>query len=135
MGEVLDNNNFLLFAAKNYDNPQCFDDEEFYEDLKKFKYIKRLFNRYQETGDLKERLILNHIIVLMNMFGPGATVRMLFLKMKGFEIYLKPFLVYLNVLPDVIHDVGRNGPIYISSFGMDAEIVRRLRTFDEESKR
>ena len=62
--ETLDNSNFLLYAAKHYDNPQCFDTKEFYDDLKRFKYLKRLFNRYKETGDLKERLIINHLQIL-----------------------------------------------------------------------
>ena len=96
--DKLDDSNFFLYAAKHYDNPQCFDTIEFYDDLKRFKYIKRLLNRYIDEGDLKERLILNHIIVLYNVFGPTATVRMLFLKCKGMEHLLKPFLVFLNLL-------------------------------------
>ena len=67
--DKLDEFNFLLYAAKHYDNPQCYDTVEFYDDLKRFKYIKRLLNRYVEEGDLKERLILNHIIVLNNEIG------------------------------------------------------------------
>ena len=67
MQDKLDASNFLLYAAKHYDNPQCFDTLEFYEDLKRFKYIKRLLNRYVEDGDLKERLILNHIRKLLRL--------------------------------------------------------------------
>ena len=75
MMDVLNEDNFLLYAAKHYDNPQCSSTEEFYDDLKKFKYIKRLFNKYAETGELKERLILNHIIVLTNVFSPQPAVK------------------------------------------------------------
>ena len=73
--------NFVLVAAKYYDNPQCTSTEEFYDDLNKFKYIKRLFNKYVETGDLKERLILNHIVVLTNVFSPEMTSGLLFVKL------------------------------------------------------
>ena len=76
--KTLDDSNFLLYAASNYDNPQCYDTDEFYDDLKRFKYLKRLFNRYKETGELKERLILNHLIVIYNVFGPMPATRLLF---------------------------------------------------------
>lgn len=127
MYEILTEKNFLLYAAKNYDNPQCFDDEEFQEDLKKFQYLKKLFNRYIETGDLKERLILNHIIVITNMFGPQPATKMLWLKLSGYEYYLKPFLVYLNLLPDVLIGVKSETPIRTSDYGMDQNIIDKLR--------
>ena len=79
MIEKLDETNFVLYAAKHYDNPECFDTEEFISDLKRFKYLKRLFNKYHENNELKERLILNHIVVLYNLFGPEVTSRILFL--------------------------------------------------------
>lgn len=95
----LTSKNFLLYAAKNYQNPKCIDEEEFQEDLKRFKYIKRLLNRYRASGELSERLILNHLIVLLNVFGHEATVEMLALKIE-LEHWpaLKPFLVYLRAL-------------------------------------
>ena len=68
--QKLDDSNFLLYAAANYDNPQCYDTDEFYDDLKRFKYLKRLFNKYREANELKERLILNHLTVLFIVFGP-----------------------------------------------------------------
>ena len=68
MLEKLDETNFLLYCAKYYDNPQCFDTQEFYDDMNRIKYIKRLFNKYYESGELKERLIINHIVVLCNVF-------------------------------------------------------------------
>jgi hypothetical protein len=126
MIERLDDANFLLYAAKYYDNPQCYDTLEFYEDLKRFKYIKRLLNRYVKHSELKERLILNHIIALNNVFGPTATVKMLFLKLSGMEQYIKPFLEFLSIMPDIVENIdGEN--LYTSSIPVDLEIVRRLR--------
>lgn len=126
--EQIDETNFLLYAAKNYDNPSCFDTLEFYEDLNRFKYIKRLFSRYEETGDLKERLILNHIIVLYNVFGVPATTRMLFFKLNKYYNYLIPFLVFLNYCPDKVHGIGLDGKTIITSdVPMDQTIVAALR--------
>lgn len=128
MSERLDQSNFLLYAAKHYDNPQCFDTIEFYEDLKKFKYIKRLINRYIDAGELKERLILNHIVVLFNLFGVYPTIRMLFLKCEGLESYLVPFLIALNSLPERIENIGvTNKTIITSNVVLDSKIVDALR--------
>jgi hypothetical protein len=74
--------NLFVYAAKHYDNPGCCNTEEFLDDLRRIKYIKKLITRYIESGDLKERLILNHIIILVNLFGPEVTCRILFLKFK-----------------------------------------------------
>jgi len=126
--DKLDESNFLLYAAKHYENTQCYDTIEFYDDLKRFKYIKRLFNRYAEEGDLKERLILNHIIILNNVFGPEATSKMLFLKCRGLEEYLKPFLLFLNILPEKIENVGiDNRTIYTLEIKMNTYILEQLR--------
>lgn len=128
MYERLDETNFMLYAARNYDNAQCYDTVEFYEDLKRFKYIKRLLNRYSRSGDLKERLILNHVIALNNVFGPEATVRMLFVKLEGMERYIKPFLEFLSIMPHRIERIGSDERTIISShIIVDLEIVRRLR--------
>lgn len=128
MVEKLDESNFFLYAAKHYDNPYCYNTIEFYDDLNKFKYIKRLFSRYEETGELKERLILNHIIVLYNIFGVEPTTRMLFLKLKGYYHFLKPFLVLLNYMPEKIKNIGIEGKDILSSdISMDPQIVERLR--------
>ena len=99
--EKLNSKNFMLFAAKSYNNPQCMTEEEFQEDLQRFKYLKRLFNRYEITGELTERLILNHLIVLYNVFGIKEANHMMFYKIeeKNWSI-LKTFLVYLNYLPE-----------------------------------
>jgi hypothetical protein len=99
--EELNNKNFLLFAAKNYQNSQCMTQEEFEDDLQRFKYLKRLFNRYEVNNELSERLILNHLIVLYNVFGIKAANHMMFYKIeeKNWPV-LKTFLVYLNYLPE-----------------------------------
>jgi hypothetical protein len=106
MVDKLDESNFLLYAAKHYDNPGCFDTLEFYEDLNRFKYIKRLLNRYRETGEMKERLVINHLIILNNVFGVKHSLRMLFLKLDGYHDLLAPFLTYMNVLPAKIENIG-----------------------------
>lgn len=99
--EVLDDENFELFAAKHYNNPQCVDIEEFNEDLARFKYLKRLLRRYLQTGDLQERLILNHLIIIYNVFGIEAANRMAFYRLEE-ELWpaLKTFLIYLSYLPE-----------------------------------
>jgi len=121
--DYLDDENFILFAAKYYDNPQCYDAEEFYDDLKRFKYLKRLFGKYEESGELRERLILNHLIILYNVFGDIAT-KMLFYKLEDYYSYLVPFLVLLHRLPEKVN-VGKT--IYTSDIALDMHIVEVLR--------
>lgn len=100
MIELLTEDNFLLYAMHHYDNPQCHSIEEFEEDLRRFLYLKKLFNRFYNEGDLKERLILNHLIVLYNIFG-DALNKMLFFKIeKEHWPALKPFLIYLGRLEE-----------------------------------
>ena len=123
---ILNNKTFALFAARCYDNPNCEGVEEFNEDLQRFKYLKRLFTKYLATGDIKERLVLNHIVVLYNLFGIECT-RMLFLKMDGQWSVLKPFLIELGYLPERVYDVGKHHIIETSMIPMDPEIVERLR--------
>lgn len=121
--DPIDDDNFVLFAAKHYDNPQCYDAEEFYDDLKRFKYLKRLFGKYEETGELRERLILNHLIILYNVFGDTAT-KMLFYKLDGYYSYLVPFLVLLHRLPEI---VTLGTIIHTSDIPLDNKIVEVLR--------
>ena len=105
----LTSENFLLFAIKNYENPQAVTKEDFEKDLNHFKYIKRLLKRYRNTGELKAHLLLNHFIILYNIFGEGTTA-MLFYKIEEemWEI-MKTFVVFLDKLPEYphcyIHDV------------------------------
>ena len=92
---------FFMYAIKHYDNPACKGLSEFNEDMKKFKYLKRLLGRYHAGKGLKDRLILNHIIVINNLFGPEASVKMLFYKVdKKHWSVLKTFLVFLNIMPE-----------------------------------
>ena len=97
--ETLNEDVFVLFAARHYYNPTCIDAEEFHEDLKRFKYLKRLINRYISGKDISERLILNHMIVIFNVFTIPAGLKMMEYKMDKPEYWpvLKPFLVYLRI--------------------------------------
>ena len=127
MENNLNAKNFVLYAAKHYDNPGCESIEEFHDNLNRFKYIKRLFTKYQETGEIKERLVLNHLIALYNLFGPIPTTRMLFLKLDGNWELLKPFLVYLGYMPERLYEIGQHTVIIDSNISLDDEIVKRLR--------
>ena len=99
--DVLTHKNFKLYAAKMYNNPECLDVNEFKQDLNRFKYLKRLLKRYELTGDLQERLILNHIIVLTNVFGNEAAATLLLFKIeREYWSVLKTFLQYLNVVKE-----------------------------------
>ena len=93
--------NWVMFAMRNYDNPQCEGEEEFYEDIKRFKYLKRLFKKYYESGNLKERLILNHMIILSNVFGVTAASTLLIFKIEQeYWPAMKSFMTFLNMLPE-----------------------------------
>jgi hypothetical protein len=110
--------NVMLYAAKAYNKPQFSDIEEFYEDLKRFKYIKRLVNRYLEHNELAERLILNHLIVIFNSFGIEPSLNMLKLKLDNRHWpVVKPFLIYLKYIKDDT----------VTGIPMDPEVVNRLR--------
>lgn len=116
--ENLTEENFVIFAAKNYYNPRSIDAEEFYEDLHRFKYIKRLINRYEKSGELMERLILNHLIVLFNSFGYEAGIRMLAHKLEiNYWSVLKPFLVFLKAIENTD----------LTNIDMDPVVIERLR--------
>jgi hypothetical protein len=105
--DTLNDDNFLMYAMKAYDNPICKSIHEFNEDMNRIKYIKRLLNRYDKKKVLKERLILNHIIILNNVFGNEACSRILFFKVcPSLHPYLKSFLEYLQILPDYIPEVN-----------------------------
>ena len=127
MIDYLTNENYILILAKRYDNPQAHSTEEFYEDLKRIKYIKKLITRYIETGDLKERLILNHLIVLNNLFGSELLCKIVFLKMKNQLYYIKPFLILLNILPDKIYGIDKSDIIDTNTIPMDEKIIQVLR--------
>lgn len=123
----LTSKNVALYAAKQYDNPQCLDTAEYLEDYKRLKYVKRLCRRYLTTQRVSVRLMLNHLVLLNNVFGPTATCRLLFVKCDDARMYkvLKPFLLYLSILPDVV--VGINGgDIYTRDIPTDAKLVKQL---------
>ena len=124
----LNDDNFLMYAMREYNNVQCTDTEEFYDDLKKIKYIKRLFNIYTNTGQLKERLILNHLIVFYNVFSVQAGTRILFYKIeKDFWPLLKTFLIFLDRMPEKIGSI-RGEVILSSNIQLDNGIITRLRS-------
>lgn len=121
--EKLNENNFILYCMRNYDNPQCHSIDEFEEDLKRFLYLKKLLSRYKKNDDLKERLILNHIIVLYNVFG-DATLNILFHKIdKECWDTLITFLVYLDRMPETVPEHG----IILSDIVLDETIIATLR--------
>jgi hypothetical protein len=126
MFDDLNDDNFMMYAMKCYSSPHCIM-SEFESDIKRIKYLKRLFRRYKITKSLKERLILNHIILLNNVFGLEATARILFYKIdeRDYDI-LKTFMSYLNIAPDVVK--GINGKIIdVSSIPLDTNVVEILR--------
>lgn len=123
MNEKLTDDNFIQFAMKHYDNPQCHSVAEFEDDLKRFLYLKKLFTRYKISGDLKERLIVNHIVVLYNLFGI-ATTKMLFFKLdKEYWSYLVTVLIYLNRMPEVVPDYS----VRMTDIHLDQPLVTALR--------
>ena len=122
VSEKLNEGNFLVYAMHHYDNPQCHSLQEFEEDIKKFLYLKKLLSRYKNYDELRERLILNHIIVLYNIFGESAT-RMLFYKIdKSCWDVLVTFLVYLDRMPAELSEYG----IILSDIVLDERIISTL---------
>ena len=105
----LNEDNFLLFAIKNYENPQAVTKEDFDKDLNHFKYIKRLLKRYRNTGQLKTHLLINHFIVLYNIFGEAATPMLFYKIERDLWDVMKTFIIFLNRLPEYpktyIHDI------------------------------
>lgn len=125
MFDDLNDDNFIMYAMKAYNSPHCIV-SEFEGDIKRTKYLKRLFRRYKVTKSLKERLILNHIILLNNVFGTEATSRILFYKIdeRDYDI-LKTFLTYLNLMPDAIYGInGKN--IYSRDIEFNEEVAKVL---------
>lgn len=128
MIDDLNDDNFMIYAVKCYTAPNCIM-SEFEGDIKRTKYLKRLFRRYKVTKTLKERLILNHIILLNNVFGPEATTRILFYRIdeRDYDI-LKTFLCYLNIMPEMVFGInGKNINSYDIPMDLNvAEILRNL---------
>ncbi len=122
----LNDDNFLIYAMKCYTSPHYLI-SEFESDLKRIKYIKRLFRRYKSGKELKERLILNHIILLYNTFGVDGATRMLFFKIdiRDYDV-LKTFLLYLNYIPNIIHGINGND-VNATEISVDLDIANKLR--------
>jgi hypothetical protein len=126
MFENLNDDNYMLFAAKYYENAHCTDLLEFHDDLKRIRYIKRLFKKYEQSGDLKDRLIFNHLIVLYNVFDHRAMTRMLCYKLDDQLQYLKPFLIFLNYWRTDLGELDGK-KIIDSDIPVDMGISQRLR--------
>ena len=126
----LNEKNYIHYAMKYYDNRQCTSVDEFNEDLNKIKYVKRLFNRFLETGELRVNLILNHLIVIYNVFENEAATRMLFYRVeKKFYSILKPFLIFLNRLPEKVYGIdGEN--ILTSHIPLNETTIKELRKIE-----
>ncbi len=125
--DMITEENYMLFAMKVYENPQCKSMNEFHEDMNRIKYLKRLFKKYKSTGVLRERLILNHIIILYNVFGIEAATRILFARLdKELHPILKTFLVFLHMFPNKIPEID------LVSIPLDKRITDRLRNFDKD---
>jgi hypothetical protein len=123
----LDDSNFFLYAAHHYMNP-CVDEQEFMDDLTRIKNVRRLFSRYEKHGELKERLIINHLMILYNVFEPKALTRMLVFKLYDQLHILKPFLMLMNYWPEVVDNIGSdNKTIRSNEIVMDMRVVDVLR--------
>ena len=123
----LTNDNILLYAAKAYDKPNCIM-SEFKEDMKRFNYLKRLFKRYRKVGELREQLVLNHLVVICNVFGPEVATRLLFFKMtKDDYSALKTYLLFLSCMPERVKGI-KGHDIISSEIPVDMTIADILRT-------
>jgi hypothetical protein len=122
----LNNDNVTIYAVKAYDRPNCIM-SEFKDDMKRFNYLKRLFKRYRKFDELRERLVLNHLVVLYNVFGPEAATRLLFYKMsKDDYSSLKTYLVFLSVMPDRVRGI-KGQDIISSEIPIDFKVADVLR--------
>ena len=120
--DILTDDSYLLFAMKSYDNPQCVGIDEFYEDLNRIKYLKRLFRKYKTHGILREQLILNHLIIFYNVFGIQAASPLLFSRIETeLHPYLKTFIIYLNNQPESIPEAD------LLMIPVDIRIANKLR--------
>ena len=123
----LTNENVMMYAIKAYDKPSCVM-SEFKDDMKKFNYLKRLFKRYRKLGEVREQLILNHIVVLYNVFGAEVVARLLFLKVaKDDYSTLKTYLLFLSCMPEKVKGIKGND-IISSDIPVDMTIAEILRT-------
>ena len=123
----LTNDNILIYAVKAYDKPNCIM-SEFKEDMKRFNYLKRLFKRYRKIGELREQLVLNHLVVICNVFSPEVATRILFFKMaKDDYSALKTYLLFLSCMPERVKGI-KGHDIISSEIPVDMAIADILRT-------
>ena len=124
--ENLTNDNIMIFAMKAYDKPNCIM-SEFKEDMKRFNYLKRLFKRYRKLGELREQLVLNHLVVLYNVFGPEVATKLLFFQMsKDDYSALKTYLLFLSCMPEKVKGI-KGHDIISSEIPVDMAIAHTLR--------
>lgn len=122
----LTNENIMMYAVKAYDKPNCIM-SEFKEDMKRFNYLKRLFKRYRKLGELREQLVINHLVVLNNVFGPEVATRMLFFKMsKDDYSALKTYLLFLSCMPERVRGI-KGHDIISSEIPVDMTVANSLR--------
>lgn len=126
----LNDGTFNLFAAKYYDNQNCLSQEEFLEDLNRIKYLKKLFYSFKNKKVLRERLIINHLVVLYNVFEAKACTQMLFFKLDGYHDCLVPFLMYLGYLPEFV--VVGEEKIQTKDIIINNNVVIAIRNLDLE---
>ena len=126
MFDDLNNDNIMMYAVKAYDKPNCIL-SEFKEDMKRFNYLKRLFKRYRKYNELREQLVLNHLVVIYNVFGPEVASRILFFKMaKDDYSALKTYLLFLNIMPERVKGI-KGHDIISSDIPIDYLIAEALR--------
>lgn len=124
--ENLTNDNIMIFAMKAYDKPNCIM-SEFKEDMKRFNYLKRLFKRYRKLGELREQLVLNHLVVLYNVFGPEVATKLLFFQMsKDDYSALKTYLLFLSCMPEKVKGI-KGHDVISSEISVDMTIAHALR--------
>jgi len=122
----LTSENIIMYAIKAYDKPNCIM-SEFYDDMRRFNYLKRLFQRYRKHNELREQLVLNHLMVIYNVFGPEVATKLLFFKMsKDDYSALKTYLLFLNYMPERIRGI-KGHDIHSSDINVDMKIANTLR--------
>ncbi len=124
---ILTENNFTIFCAQHYINYNCCDDDEFLDDLERIKYLKKLFTTYKKKGEIKDRLVMNHIVALYNVFEAEAMTKILFFKLENYSDVLVPFLKQLNFLPKKVMGIKNPGYIIDTSIIIpDAKITTQI---------
>lgn len=130
--EVLTEDNSADYYRLNYDNLQNITEEEYQEDLKRFNILRKLINKYKNKNDLRERLIVNNLIILNNVFGPSHLIRILFLKFEDVFSVILPFLYFLNIAPKYVMNVKRERVVDLELIQMDPIIIKKLRDLNAQ---